>query len=102
MTRRPLVSFTLRCALLFGFWLLLLEPEKSAAGAADLDWAIDWVVGIGAAVLATLLSLRLLPPHPAHSPCCAFCGAFPSSPWAQVSTSRAAPSIRACRYGPVC
>lgn len=62
MTRRPLVSFTLRCALLFGFWLLLLEPEKSTTGAADLDWAIDWVVGIGAAVLATLLSLRLLPP----------------------------------------
>jgi multicomponent Na+:H+ antiporter subunit E len=65
MTLRRTVSFTLRCGLLFGFWLLLLEPEQPAAGAVDLDWAIDWAVGGGAAVLAALLSLRLLPPSAA-------------------------------------
>jgi multicomponent Na+:H+ antiporter subunit E len=58
MARRLLISFTFRCTLLFGFWLLLLEPEHLDLGSI----AVDWAVGAIAAVLAALLSLRLLPP----------------------------------------
>jgi multicomponent Na+:H+ antiporter subunit E len=56
--RRRFPGFALRCILLFGFWLLLLEPEGLELDAI----AVDWAVGAVAAAAAALLSLRLLPP----------------------------------------
>lgn len=56
---RPL-AFVIRSLLLFGFWLLLLEPESLAPVAIGVDWA----VGALTALAAAALSLRLLPPAP--------------------------------------
>ena len=50
----------MRFMLLFGFWLLLLEPESLARAAIGVDWTVGVLAGLGAA----LLSLRLLPPAP--------------------------------------
>ena len=55
---RRLRAFIIRTVLLFGFWLLLLEPESVAPAAIGIDWA----VGALAALAAAALSLRLLPP----------------------------------------
>jgi hypothetical protein len=51
-------AFIFRTLLLFGFWLLLLEPESLALAVMGVDWA----VGALAALAAAALSLRLLPP----------------------------------------
>lgn len=51
-------AFVVRTLLLFGFWLLLLEPESLALAVMGVDWA----VGALAALAAAALSLRLLPP----------------------------------------
>lgn len=53
-------AFVIRSLLLFGFWLLLLEPESLAPAAIGVDWA----VGALTALAAAALSLRLLPPAP--------------------------------------
>jgi multicomponent Na+:H+ antiporter subunit E len=58
MSSYRLIAFVLRSALLFGFWLLLLEPGSFSLAAIGVDLA----VGAVAAVCAALLSLRLLPP----------------------------------------
>lgn len=47
-----------RSLLLFGFWMLLLQPDSLAPA----DVGVDWLVGALASVGAGLLSLRLLPP----------------------------------------
>lgn len=51
-------AFFARLLLFFGFWLLLLEPESVALP----EVGAGIIVGVFAAVAATLLSLRLLPP----------------------------------------
>ena len=53
-------AFAARSLLLFGFWLLLLEPDSLA----PVEVGADWLVGALAAAGATLMSLRLLPPAP--------------------------------------
>lgn len=53
-------AFAARSLLLFGLWLLLLEPDSLAPAAVG----VDWLVGALAAAAAALLSLRLLPPAP--------------------------------------
>jgi multicomponent Na+:H+ antiporter subunit E len=58
MTISRSVAFIIRSLLLFGFWLLLLEPDAFSLAAIGLDWAVGAVTAGGAA----LLSLRLLPP----------------------------------------
>lgn len=54
---RRSVSFAVRSLLLFGFWLLLFQPESWSIAVIGVDWAVGGVTSIGAA----LLSLRLLP-----------------------------------------
>ena len=58
MTLHRPIGFVLRSMLLFGLWLLLLEPESFALG----DIGPDWAVGAVTAGCAALLSMRLLPP----------------------------------------
>jgi multicomponent Na+:H+ antiporter subunit E len=52
------IAFAIRSVLLFGFWLLLLEPDSFSVAAIGIDWAVGALAAAGAA----LLSLRLLPP----------------------------------------
>jgi hypothetical protein len=47
-----------RSLLLFGFWLLLLEPDSLSPA----EIGVDLFVGAFAAFAAALVSLRLLPP----------------------------------------
>lgn len=57
-SRHYLHAFVLRVLLLFGFWLLLLEPDFLSLA----DTGLDWAVGALAAMAGARLSLRLLPP----------------------------------------
>lgn len=53
-------AFLARTALLFGFWLLLLQPDSLLPARIGLDW----LVGVPGAFAAAWVSLRLLPPAP--------------------------------------
>lgn len=59
MKPEPLISFTTRAGMLFGFWLLLLQPHSVALSAMGADWAVGALAAAGTA----RLSLRLLPPR---------------------------------------
>lgn len=58
MQSRRSRAFAFRSLLLFGFWLLLLEPDSLS----PVEIGLDWAVGAFAAISAALVSLRLLPP----------------------------------------
>jgi multisubunit Na+/H+ antiporter MnhE subunit len=65
----PTGTGLLRAALLrglgfLGFWLLLAAPDLRAAFADPVAAAPDLLIALAAVVIATWLSLRLLPPRP--------------------------------------